>query len=297
MKHPMNIQLMARLFYTSTLLLLAISGIYAQGFSGDTWSAALKNKKATVVLTNADLPKFSETIDGKGSGICFDIMDDFAAYVQTKYGVSITYDYRPVANTSDFQSFLDAVKTSHGGVFGLGDITITEERRRTFEFAPPYFDNIAILVTDRSVPDLGSLSDITTTFKGMKAVSQRGTTHDKRLKNIRSQYGNFEIVYAESSAAKTQKVLSSPAFFTYIDFPNYLDLFSSRISIKRHSVGDRKGESFGFIMPKGSDWTPIITEFFNADGGYVYSEEYRKVLNENLTPKVVKLISLLSRKE
>ena len=129
----------------------------------------------------------------------------------------------------------------------------------------------------------------------MKAVSQRGTTHDKRLKEIRSKYGDFEIVYAESSAAKTEKVLSSPEFFTYIDFPNYLDLFSSRISIKRHSAGDRKGESFGFIMPKGCDWAPIITEFFNANGGYVKSEAYRKVLNDNLTPKVVRLINLLSR--
>lgn len=125
----------------------------------------------------------------------------------------------------------------------------------------------------------------------MKAVSQRGTTHDKRLKDIRARYGNFEIVYAESSADKTEKVLSSAAYFTYIDFPNYLDLFSSRISIKMHSAGDRKGESFGFIMPKGSDWAPIIREFFNADGGYVNS----KVLNDNLTPKVVRLIGLLSR--
>lgn len=289
--------LKSKRFCTVFLLICSLSGAHAQGFNGDTWATALKNKRARVVLTNADLPKFSETIDGNGSGICFDIMDDFAAYVQTKYGVSITYEYRPVANTSDFQSFLDAVKASKGGVFGLGDITITESRKRIFEFAPPYFDNIAILVTDRSVPDLGSLSEITTTFKGMKAISQRGTTHDKRLKEIKTSYGNFEIVYAESSAAKTQRVLSSPEYFTYIDFPNYLELFSSRISIKRHSAGDRKGESFGFIMPKGSDWAPIITEFFNANGGYVNSEDYRQVLNDNLTPKVVKLISLLSRKE
>lgn len=285
-----------RFIYSFFILIGAVSVAQAQGFSGDTWVSALANKQATVVLTNADLPKFSETVDGQGSGICFDIMNDFAEYVQSKYGVAMTYVYKPVANTSDFQSFLDAVKASKGGVFGLGDITITNDRKKTFEFAPPYFDNTAILVTDRNVPDLLSLEDIPTTFKGMKAVSQRGTTHDKRLKDLRSRYGNFEIVYAESSAAKTQKVLSSPSFFTYIDFPNYVDLFSSRIPIKRHSVGDRKGESFGFIMPKGSDWAPIITEFFQANGGYVNSDNYREVLNKNLGHNVVKLINLLSRK-
>jgi len=282
-------------FIFSLLLISCIVSADAQGFSGDTWASALKSKRATVILTNADLPKFSETVNGEGSGICFDIMDDFAAYVQEKYGVSITYVYKPVANTSNFQSFLNAVKASKGGVFGLGDITITEARKKVFEFAPSYFENVAILVTDRSVPDLASLADIPTTFNGMKAVSQRGTTHDKRLKEIREKYGNFEIVYAESSAGKTEKVLSSSNYFTYIDFPNYLDLFSSRISIKRHSAGDIKGESFGFIMPKGSDWSPIITEFFNSNGGYVKSEAYETILNNNLTPKVVRLINLLSR--
>ena len=284
-----------KVIFSSLFLLFSVLHASGQGFSGDTWAAAVRTKNAKVVLTNADLPKFSETIDGKGSGICFDIMDDFADYVKEKYGVTITYEYKPVANTSNFQSFLNAVKSSNGGVFGLGDITITEARKATFEFTPPYFQNVAILITDRSVPDLASLNEITTTFKGMKAVSQRGTTHDKRLKEIRSKYGNFEIIYAESSAAKTEKVLSSPDYFTYIDFPNYLDLFSSRISIKRHSAGDRKGETFGFIMPKGCDWAPIITEFFNANGGYVKSEDYRKVLNDNLTPSTVRLINLLSR--
>lgn len=291
--HHLNIR-----FIFSTLLLAgAILAAKAQGFTGDTWANALKNKRARVVLTNADLAKFSETVNGTGSGICFDIMTDFAKYVQAKYGITITFDYQPVANTANFQSFLNAVKASKGGVFGLGDITITSERKHTFDFTPPYFENVAILVTDRSVPELASLSDISTTFQGMIAVSQPGTTHDKILKDMQRKYGNFEIVYAETSVGKTDKVLSSPQYWSYIDFPNYLNLFSSRIAIKRHSVGDRKGESFGFIMPKGSDWAPIITEFFNANGGYVNSDEYREVLNKNLGPSVVKLINLLSRKE
>lgn len=283
------------LFYF-ILVLSALSGTRAQGFNGDTWETAKKNKRARIVLTNVYLVNFSETVNGQGSGICFDIMNDFAAFVQSKYGVSINYDYKPVGDTKNFQSFLDAVQASNGGVFGLGDITITKERKKIFDFAPPYFENVAILVTDRSVAELNSLTDIPSTFKGMKAVSEIGTTHDEILKEMQRKYGNFEIVYAENSMGKVEKVLSSPGFWSYLDFPNYLHLFSSRIAIKRHSVGDRKGESFGIIMPKGSDWAPIIAEFFNANGGYVNSEDYRNVLDKNLGPKVVKLIGLLSRK-
>lgn len=279
------------------LVLCGLVEINAQGLKGDTWETAQKTKRARLVLTNVYLVNFSETVNGQGSGICFDIMDDFAAYVQSKYGVSINYDYQPVEDTRNFQAFLDAVQYGQGGVFGLGDITITNERKSIFEFAPPYFENVAILVTDRNVPELRSLTDIPTTFKGMKAVSERGTTHDQILKGMQGKYGNFEIVYAESSMGKVDKVLDSPGYWSYLDFPNYLHLFSSRIAIKRHSVGDRKGESFGFIMPKGSDWAPIITEFFQANGGYVNSEDYREVLEKNLGEKGVKLIGLLSRKK
>ncbi len=283
--------------FSFMIFLSVLSAMKAQGFRGDTWEAAQKTKRARIVLTNVYLVNFSETVNGQGSGICFDIMNDFAAFVQSKYGVNIRYDYQPVEDTRNFQAFLDAVQASKGGVFGLGDITITNDRRSIFEFAPPYFDNVAIMVTDKNVPELNALVDIPTTFKGMKAVSEKGTTHDKILKDMQRKYGNFEIIYAESSMGKVDKVLSAPGYWSYLDFPNYLYLFSSRIAIKRHSVGDRKGESFGFIMPKGCDWAPVIAEFFQANGGYVNSENYRKVLEKNLGPKGVKLISLLSRKK
>ena len=282
------IRLVAALFLFSSFI-----SSYSQGFTGDTWAQAVKNKKANLVLTNVALTKFSESVNGKGFGICFDIMDDFAAYVQEQYGIEITYQYKPVANTLDFQLFLNAVKASKGGVFGLGAITITEERQQIFDFTPSYFDNIAILVTDKSVPELSSLDAISTTFRGMKAVAQRGSTHDKRLKELQKKHG-FEIVYEENSTIKIAEALFSKQYFAYVDFPNYLSLFSSRVSVRRHSVGDREGESFGFIMPKGSDWTPIITAFFNAEEGYTKSDAYKKVLNDNLTPKVVRLINLLS---
>ena len=283
-----------------TTVLLFIAGVlgyqsYGQGFKGTSWAEAVKSKKANVVLTNAHLTRFSESKNGQGSGICFDIMDDFASYVKDTYGVEITYQYKPVSNPADFQLFLSAVKSSEGGVFGLGDITITAERKKVFEFSPPYFSNIAILVTDKSVADLGSMSSFATTFAGLKAVSQRATTHDATLKDLQKKYGNFEIVYAATSEEKTKKVVSAPGYFAYIDFPSYLDLIMNGVAVKRHAAADKKGESFGFIMPKGSDWSPIIAEFFNANGGYVKSEDYQKVLSENLSPKIVKLIKLIGQ--
>lgn len=276
-----------------TLVILSIisHSVISQGFTGDTWAQALRTKNANVVLTNAYLPKFSDN----GKGVCFDIMDDFADYVQRTYGVTVNFQYKPVRDPSNFQSFLTAVKNSQGGVFGLGDITITDQRKTVYDFTPPYFSNRAILITKTGVPQLTSLSKIPVTFKGMRAVSQRETTHDKRLTDLKSKYGDFEIIYASSSSDKAYRVITSPKYFTYIDLPDYLELFSKGETIQRHKVGDVQGESFGFIMPKGNDWTPIITEFFNANGGYTKSAAYRKVFGDNLSPEVVKLMEELSR--
>ncbi|WP_462252615.1 transporter substrate-binding domain-containing protein [Ekhidna sp.] len=283
--------------YCLTILLITFLHLTSnsQGFKGDTWAESLRNKRGNVILTNVHLAKFSDGESGKGTGICFDIMDDFAEYVLKKYGVVVTYKYQPVADPTNFQMFLTAVENSQGGVFGLGDITITDQRKNIFDFSPPYFSNMAVLVTEKSVPQLSSLGRIPTTFKGMRAVSQGGTTHDKRLKELKDQYG-FDIIYAASSVDKTFRVITSPKYFTYIDLPNYLELRAKGENIKRHPAGDVKGESYGFILPKGSDWTPVITEFFNADGGYMKGSDYKKVLSTNLNPEVVKLMDEISSK-
>ena len=128
----------------------------------------------------------------------------------------------------------------------------------------------------------------------MKAVSQGGTTHDKRLRELQEKYGGFEIVYGATAVDKTFRVITSPRFFTYLDLPNYLEFKSQGKDIKRHPAGDVKGESYGFIMPKGSDWAPIISEFFKSNGGYLRSNQYKAVLSNNLDAEVVRLLNSLS---
>ncbi|NQZ77655.1 MAG: transporter substrate-binding domain-containing protein [Ekhidna sp.] len=283
-----------RTFTTTILILFVINSSFAQAFKGDTWAQAQSNKRATVVLTNVQSAVFADS--QSQSGICFDIMDDFADFVKVKYGVTINYDYRQVADPSNFQSFLSTVENSEGGVFGLGDITITNDRKNRFDFSPPFFSNVAVLITKSSVPLLSSLSEIPTNFKRMLAVSQGGTTHDKRIQELSAKYGNFQIVYAASAADKTILVKSSARYFTYLDLPNYLELKSSGADIKRHPVGDIKGEYYGMILPKGSDWTPIIAEFFRTNDGYMKSQNYEGVLKENMGAEVVQLMrSVASR--
>ncbi len=267
----------------------------SQGFSGDTFAKAKQAKAASIVVTYAQTPKFTEIVNGEPKGICFDIMEDFVEYVESTHGIDVNVQYKKISDPTNFQLFLSTIKASNGGVFGLGDVTITEERKQFYEFSPSYFENVAILVTNKASKKLVRLSNIGNDFSSMKAAVQKGSTHDKRLQEMKDQYGGFEIEYVNNSQEKLDKVLSSPDYFTYVDFPNYLEIINDNVNVDRQIPGDIHGESFGFIMPKNSDWAPVMNEFFNANGGYVKSAQYKQVMSDNLGYKILQLLEYFSR--
>ena len=274
-----------------------IAGIvHGQELSGDTWEIAQQQKTANIVATYTYAPKFSEIIDGQNKGLCFDIMEDFIAYVEVNYGIKINVKYISLSDPKDFDLFLDTVQKSQGGVFGLGDITITKEREASFNFSNSYFSNVGILATNNSVPTLSSFDAIGKEFAGMTAIIQKGTTHEGRMEKIKTNYyPTLRIETTKSYISSNKKVISNNNYFTYIDFSTYLDVISNRIPLKRHEVGDQKGEEFGFIMPKSNDWSPLFNEFLSANGGYTKSVEYRKLLAKNLGSHVVKLMNALNK--
>lgn len=286
-----------RFYLTAIITWLFYLSSNAQNFTGDTWATARQSGRATIVLTYAEVPKYSEIIDGNPKGICFEIMDHFVEYVESRYGIDMNVEYKSIADPTNFQAFLSSVRGSTGGVFGLGDVSITEDRRSQFEFSPPYLSNIAILVTSKSVSNLSDLSEISTEFYGMKAVVQKGSSHDKRVQRLQRLYGGFDIEYVDNSAEKLNRVIASPNYFTYIDFPNYVTGVLDGLSMKRHAKGDDSGGKFGLIMPKGSDWAPVMNAFFRSNGGYTLSEKYRESLRKNLGEKILRLADALAEKE
>lgn len=268
----------------------------SQGFIGDSWVKAKQAKKAKIVVTYTDAPKFSEKVNGQYSGVCFDIMNSFIKFVKDKYGVALEVSYRDLARTGDFDLFLNTVKGSSGGVFGLGDVTITKARKNIYSFSPAYFSNVAILATHPSAPKLSSMDNIAKEYAGMTAIVQRGTTHEKRMQDIKAKY--FPALKIETTVTfdqANQKVASNPKYFTYVDFSTYMQVLEQNLKVERQTAGDQKGESFGFIMPKNSDWTVPLNEFFAQNGGYTNSTEYRKILATNLGNYVLRLLDAMNK--
>lgn len=265
-------------------------GLFSQNLSGDNFSEAQKSKNATVTFTYVETPGFVyKDASGKLTGVCVDIMTDFLAYVKQNYGIQMNARY--VGNGSSFKAMYDGIKNSSKGVFGLGNVTVTDARKSEIKFSPAFITNFAILVTHSSVPDLKSMDQISSSFDGFKAYTAKGTLNEKRVDNVKSKYfPSVEISYVNSSPAVLEKVLADKQSFSYLDLAFYLDAVKERKPLKRHQVGDDGSEEFAFVMPKSSDWQPIMEEFFAANGGYKNTTEYKKILVNHLGLSAVKLL-------
>jgi len=270
-----------------TLIFALITGTACAQYTGDTWKQASAGGKGTISLAYVETPSFAYIQNGKLTGICVDLMNDFTAWVKDTKKAEIESKF--VGDGTSFRGMYDKVKTSKGGVFGLGNITITDERKREVKFTSPFITNFAILITQNSVPTLAKLEDMPNTFKGLTAYSAKGTLNEKRMRDLKSKYFSDLPVPATTTSQETlEKVFADPKGVAYLDLAFYLEAVQLKKNIKRHPVADQAAEQFGIIMPQGSDWAPLFEEFIKT--GYLNSAAYKNILVKHLGEAGMKLM-------
>ncbi|HEY0739807.1 MAG TPA: transporter substrate-binding domain-containing protein [Chryseosolibacter sp.] len=276
-----------KLFFAA---LFVTSVASAQPFTGDTWSATKSAKSGTISLAYVETPSFVyKDKNGELTGICVDIMHDFVVWVNANKGVKLSSKF--VGDGSSFRGMYDKTKASSGGVFGLGNVTITDERKKEVKFSPPIITNFAILVTQPSVPTLAKLEDIPKTFANFTAYSAKGTLNEKRTADLKSKYyPGMKITPTTTSQETLEKVFADPTGVAYLDLAFYIEAVQLKKPVKRHPVGDKAAEQFGIVMPLNSDWGPVFDEFFKANGGYTNTKEYKTILIKHLGESGVKLL-------
>lgn len=265
----------------------------SQTVTGDSWSTVQRTKSGTISIVYVETPGFVYR-DAQGSltGVCIDIMEDFVEYVQREHNINLRINYE--GDGSSFSNMYETTKSASGGVFGVGNITITEARKSEVKFSPYYIENFAILITGNRVPTLENMEDISRSFAGMTAYTPQGTLNENRIQQVKQDHWtNMPISRVSSSPEALAAVVNDPKGFAYLDLAFYVDAIKTRKPVKRHPVGDDSSEKFGFIMPLNSDWGPVMESFF-AEGNYGYRETvaYKRILMEHLGQAAVKLIQV-----
>jgi len=257
-------------------------------FSGDTFAKAKESKTANLTYVYSEAPGFAANIGGNVTGVCVDIMSDFEFFLLDKYGITVNSTIEK-QHANNFTDYLEAVKASSNGVFGLSNTTITSKRKKEYSFSPPYITNIAMLLTNKSVPTLSDISNISEVFAGKTAITIKGTTNEDQVLKIKKQYfPSLEIEYVNYFDEGMVMIARDDNYFINIDFTYYLDAIQSNKPVKRHPAGDQTAEEFGILMPKNTDWMKPFNEFLTES--YRNSPSYRKIIAKHLGPNALRLL-------
>ncbi len=269
-------------------LLFTFQFSFAQ-LSGTTFEKAKTTKSADLTYTFSKTPGFIYSAGGSSyAGICVDIMKNFEKYVKSKYGIAISAKYQ-LASGDNFTRMLASVKSGNGGVFGLGNITITDSRKKMYTFSPAFINNISLIITNKGAPSLSKMEDMATVFKGMTAYTVKGSTNEIEFYRWKKAYfPSMNIVYVGSFSEAVAKVATDTKAFTNVDFTYYLDAVKAKKPVKRHVAGASNSEEFGIIMPKSNDWAPVLAEFMNS--GFIGGAEYKAIIRKHLGESAIKLL-------
>ena len=265
----------------------------AQMMKGTTYTEAQRTGKGTLIYTYVTTPGFCEP-DAQGNlqGLSVDIMDAFVDWVSVKKGISLTREVRTRGDAASFTNFMAGINGGEGGVFGLGNITITTERQRKYHMSEPILPNVTIMISNNQVPTLQRMEDLPNTFDGFTCYIVTGTTNAAHMRKVAAQYyPGLKFVEVASSEECLERVQSDAKSFTNLDFTYYLAIFKRGLALKRHPVGDESAEQLGVIMPKSNDWAPVFNEFLTS--GFLDSPEYRTILAKHLRRDVLELLNAM----
>jgi ABC-type amino acid transport substrate-binding protein len=225
---------------------------------------------------------------GTLTGVTVDLMRDFGRWLEETHGMQVQLSF---VGEERWATFYERVRASEGGVFGIGNVTITEARRDEVDFSPPYMSNVAILMTHEDVPELTAMDAIGEAFEGLVGLTYPGTLHQARVEAIRREhFPDLATVDVASNDELVGRVASGEGYFGYVDIYNYWRALERGAPLRHHPVGDDASETFGVILPRGSDWTPILAEFFEADGPLQEREAFQARLREHLGAELAGLL-------
>lgn len=215
--------------------------------------------------------------EGKLSGVCIDILEDFRLFIKAKYDVDLAIEFR---EEKSFAKFLTVIGKSPT-LLGVSTVSITEERKKKFHFSPYFISNPNIIVTHKDAPKLSSLNDIQTLYKGFSIKVIAGSTHKDIATSLKNRYApNLVITEGVASRAIFNEIKANKTLFTIVDFGEYLGAHKNRFPIIRQPVDLETDDKLGFIMGKSSDWEPLWREFLTDE--YRRSPRYKKIISENL---------------
>ncbi|WP_416445748.1 amino acid ABC transporter substrate-binding protein/permease [Leucobacter sp. HNU] len=219
----------------------------------------LAGKKFTIA-TDTTFAPFEFRKNGQLVGIDMDLLNAIAK--EENFQVEI--------QSLGFQAAVSAVTSGQAdGV--IAGMSITDERKQTFDFSDPYFDSgVQMAVAKNS--DVKGYEDL----KGKTVVAKGGSEGESEAKKLSEKYG-FTVKALDQSTSLIESVKNGSAAAVFDDYPvlkygiaqgNGLKVVTAKIP----------GGQYGFAVAKGKN-ADLLAAFNNglarmkADGSYAKTLE------------------------
>ncbi|AIQ62091.1 Glutamine-binding periplasmic protein precursor [compost metagenome] len=200
----------------------------------------------------------------------FDI--DFIAAVAEEAGIK--YE---VVNTG-WDTMLESVKQGTEYKAGLSSVSITDDRKQTYDFSVPYFESTNMIMVKEG-SDIKSALDL----KDKKVAVQTATTADELMSGIMG-VGNTDLKRFDSNAVAMMELDNGGADAVVADIAIVREYIKNNPKMKLVGITDKENfgsEYYGILYPKGSDLKakldPAIKKIIENGK---YEEIYKKWFGE-----------------
>lgn len=268
--------------------LILIFSAYACTDGGERPGTEKEEERLEIKALYVPSQGFAESTPDGPTGFTVELIRDFHQFAEAKYERSIDLIF---VEETDWRTFYNRIKDGQGNKIGMGNVTITEERKTELNFSPPYMNNVAALISHADAPALESLEDLAQIFEGRKALAFEGTLHEQRLRQLVENYmPEAEIEMAHTNDEIMERVAAADEYFAFIDLYNFQRGIMRGLAMQHHPVADESEEQFGYILTLESKWIDDINEWFYAAGGLINSDRYKSLMKKHLGEELAEIL-------
>jgi polar amino acid transport system substrate-binding protein len=229
--------------------------------------AAIKKKvkgKTFSIATDTTFPPFEFHDKGKLAGIDMDLIRRIAKDAGFKVKIQ----------SLGFQAAVSAVTSgSSDGV--IAGMSITDERKQTFDFSDPYFKSGVQMAVLKSNKDVKGYKDL----KGKTVAVKTGTESEAAAKKLSKKYG-FKVKGLDQSTNLVESVKNGTAVAIFDDYPVLAYGIQQGSGLK--AVTDKiEGGDYGFAVKKGQN-ADLMAAFNAGLKNLKSSGEYDKIVAKYL---------------
>ncbi|MDT2755141.1 amino acid ABC transporter substrate-binding protein/permease [Enterococcus pseudoavium] len=245
-----------------SFVVFLMASLFTLGFATKT-NAAEKTYKIGTDLTFAPF-EFQDS-DGEYIGIDVDLLNQIAKDQNFKV------DLRPLG----FESSIQGVQSDQldGMIAGM---SITDERKKTFDFSEPYFDSGIQMAVKNDNKDIKDYEDL----KGKTVSAKIGTESATFLEKNKEKYG-YEIKLYEAADALYNALTNGNSVAIFDDYPVIGYAVTNGQPFKL--VGDPEaGSSYGFAVKKGEN-KELLKKFNQGLKDLKKDGSYDKIVNKYIS--------------